>query len=220
MRRILHVFHGRHTAAHGPFGTAPLDVRGFRGADVSFWRGKGASAFGFTFEESVDQIAWTLCAGADADRDPGADTEDTLRLVFRRPYLRLRANASDLTSLWAVGSFDPNPLFEGAPSGIETASVDLGGYANNLVRFEDSGNDYAFVSLDTDGIAVVRIDDAGRPGGIVHLATIEDSTLGTKRIAGGASDALTVVDGLLVSVAIGSGRVDASGHGVTVFDAA
>jgi len=205
------------TAVHGQSKTAPLDVRGFPGADVSLWRGKGTSAFGLTFEESSDQASWRLCAGADTARDPGADTEEALRLVFRLPHVRLSVEAEDMTSFWALGSFDPNPLFGGAPRGIETAAVDVGGRANNLALFEDSGTQYMFASLGEGGIAIVRVDDAASPGGLVHLATMDATTLAV--IAGGSSDALAVVDGFLVSVAIGPGRVDVNGHGVTVFDA-
>ncbi|HLE97903.1 MAG TPA: hypothetical protein VI997_11075, partial [Candidatus Thermoplasmatota archaeon] len=203
MRRILHVFHGRPTAVHGQSKTAPLDVRGFPGADVSLWRGKGTSAFGLTFEESSDQASWRLCAGADTARDPGADTEEALRLVFRLPHVRLSVEAEDMTSFWALGSFDPNPLFGGAPRGIETAAVDVGGRANNLALFEDSGTQYMFASLGEGGIAIVRVDDAASPGGLVHLATMDATTLAV--IAGGSSDALAVVDGFLVSVAIAEG---------------
>ena len=213
----------------GEYVTPPLDVSEFETSTWNLWRGAlvGGSDVGFTFEESSGSGDWTTCPGADEDHDPGANSESRVSVHHHRRWFRLRVSLPDsgsMVSYWVAGHFNRPPLPDNLAKAFETASVveDDGadGYLNNVCTATVGATEYAFVSAGTDGIHIIEVEDIQSPGGLTYLATISSSTIGGgKEIAGDRSDALAIVDNThLVSLAIGSGAVDANSNGVTVFD--
>lgn len=102
----------RYTGLSGAtkFKTAALDVNDYANAAVNIWRGKllTGTFFGFTFEESTDQINWTVCGGTTAI-DPGENTEAQVVAHLQKRWFRL---VIDLTgtnpggTCWAVGALE------------------------------------------------------------------------------------------------------------------
>lgn len=123
----------RHTTlagltVNGDFTTGAMDVTPYSRAVVTTWRGKivgpapsdsnpATPAFLVWFEESTDQMTWTLCAGSPNGGDPGtvAGTTPDFRyeagqtqypVSLTKRWFRLRVRlfaAANVASCWAVG---------------------------------------------------------------------------------------------------------------------
>jgi hypothetical protein len=97
---------GAHT-----FTSIALDVTNYVKAYVSVWRGAmtGTSpTFSVSFEESTDQVNWTVCTGGTA-ADPGADTEAQYTPDLKKRYFRIKVvlgGTSPAGSCWAMGSLE------------------------------------------------------------------------------------------------------------------
>jgi hypothetical protein len=95
------------------FSTIALDATQFQNAIVNVWRGKlvGSTTPGFTlwFEESTDQVVWTVCDGSPGGPgggDPGENDETQYTLALRKRWFRVQVllgGADNVVSCWAVG---------------------------------------------------------------------------------------------------------------------
>jgi len=104
----------RYTGLSGAtkFKTAALDVNDYANAAVNLWRGKfltGTTFFRSTFEESTDQINWTVCGGTTASFDPGEDAEAQVVAHLQKRWFRLvleLTGTSPGVTCWAVGALE------------------------------------------------------------------------------------------------------------------
>jgi hypothetical protein len=87
------------TGAHA-FTTIAMEVTDYQKAIVNVWRGTltGGGAYAISFEESTDQVRWTVCTSGGAS-DPGADAEAQYTPDITKRWFRCTLV---LTS-WAVG---------------------------------------------------------------------------------------------------------------------
>ena len=96
-----------YSGASTQFATVGMDVSEYEKAVLSFWRSVGANLATFTinFEESMDQITWTTCAGG-AFTDPGAATEAQYLPVLSKRWFRVTINltgANAVATCWCIG---------------------------------------------------------------------------------------------------------------------
>ena len=99
-------------AGNTVFTTIAMDVTQYETAILNVWRGKivgtetGAPPVKFWFQESTDQVNWTLCTGSAADDDPGENLEEQYTLTLKKRWFRINVqlgNANNVLSCWAVG---------------------------------------------------------------------------------------------------------------------
>lgn len=91
------------------FTTVGMDVSEYEKAVVSFWRTAGMNVAGLqtiTFEESMDQLHWTTCAGGPFT-DPGAVTEAQFQPELTKRWFRvnvtLNVAANGAITCWCLG---------------------------------------------------------------------------------------------------------------------
>lgn len=91
------------------FTTVGMDVSEYEKAVVSFWRTAGMNVAGLqtiTFEESMDQLTWTTCAGGPFT-DPGALTEAQFQPELTKRWFRvsvtLNVTGNGAITLWCLG---------------------------------------------------------------------------------------------------------------------
>ena len=99
----------RYSTYAGPttFTTIGMDVSEYEKAIVSYWRSVGANlgTIAVSFEESMDQITWTACAGGPYT-DPGASTEAQFQPVISKRWFRVTiilTGANSVCSCWCIG---------------------------------------------------------------------------------------------------------------------
>jgi len=99
----------RYTTISGAttFTTIAMDVTDYEKAVVDFWRSAGSNLATLTinFEESMDQVTWTTCAGG-AFTDPGANSQTQFvpQLTKRWFRITLAPTASNcVVTLWCIG---------------------------------------------------------------------------------------------------------------------
>jgi hypothetical protein len=93
------------------FVTVGMDVTDYSMAIVNVWRGGviGATTPGvlFYFQESTDQVNWTICAGTSSSgQTPGANAEAQYNATLTKRWFRIKAvlgGADNAVSCWAVG---------------------------------------------------------------------------------------------------------------------
>jgi hypothetical protein len=89
------------------FTTIGMDVTEYEKAIVSFWRSNGANfgSIAITFEESMDQLNWTTCAGGPFT-DPGAGNEGQFQPELTKRWFRIKVTpggANVVVSCWCIG---------------------------------------------------------------------------------------------------------------------
>jgi hypothetical protein len=99
----------RYTTLSGntTFTTIAMDVTDYEKAVVDFWRSAGAALIGLTiaFEESMDQVTWTPCAGGPFT-DPGANSQTQFLPELTKRWFRISVTpsaASCVVTLWCIG---------------------------------------------------------------------------------------------------------------------
>src|SRR5213593_1920507 len=83
-------------ATGASFTTVGMVVSDYEKAVVSFWRSAGVNLSGaqtIAFEESMDQLTWTTCAGGPFT-DPGANTEGQFQPVLSKRWFRINITLS------------------------------------------------------------------------------------------------------------------------------
>lgn len=95
---------------NGTFKTVPLDVNDYANAIVNIARGPlgAGSSFYAVFEESTDQISWTICGGTTGGFDP-ADGEAQVVAHLQKRWFRIRVGVSGSgygVTCWAVGGLE------------------------------------------------------------------------------------------------------------------
>jgi len=214
----------------GDFETIAMNVAAFQGAEIFAWRGPivGGGTFGISFEESTDLRTWQACDGVEPDTDPGANLEALYRPRFSQRYFRLRvalAGGSPVVTCYAFGYLLLRPQVddqsEETINASEVAALDdadgLPGEVRSVAVATCASQTLAFVTAGTGGVHIVDVTDPTSPS---VLGTINNQSLtAPAELAGRRVDTLAVIDGCayLVCGAIGSGAVDSSGNGVTVF---
>jgi hypothetical protein len=89
------------------FTTIGMDVTEYEQAIVSFWRSIGANFVAMTiaFEESMDQLNWTTCAGGPFTT-PAAGVEAQFSPLLSKRWFRIRINpsaANVVVTCWCIG---------------------------------------------------------------------------------------------------------------------
>jgi hypothetical protein len=93
------------------FVTVGMDVTDYANAIVNVWRGPltgtNTPAVLFYFQESTDQVNWTICAGTSGSgQTPGSGQEAQYTATLTKRWFRLRAVLSGTdpaVTCWAVG---------------------------------------------------------------------------------------------------------------------
>jgi hypothetical protein len=95
------------------FSTAGMEVSQYTQAILGAWRGKllgtATPTFGFTVEESTDQLSWTECSGTNTSEDPGEETEMQIVATLSKRWFRLTASLTGTdpsVTCWALGFFE------------------------------------------------------------------------------------------------------------------
>jgi hypothetical protein len=110
-------FAGRHV-----YTTLPVDVSEFSRAILTCWRGPmgpdsdpASVSIGFTCQESIDQVNWSICAGTNASNyDPGEDAEGVVLATLTKRWFRVRASFTASATVqdeirmtcWSVGHLE------------------------------------------------------------------------------------------------------------------
>jgi hypothetical protein len=90
------------------FITIGMDVTDYESATVSFWRGPFVGtgvAITINFEESMDQLTWTVCTGGPY-LDPGAAIEGQFIPLISKRWFRIRvtvAGTNPVVTCWCIG---------------------------------------------------------------------------------------------------------------------
>jgi hypothetical protein len=97
------------------FTTIAMDVTQYESAILNVWRGTivgtptGSPPVKFWFEESTDQVVWTVCTGSPGGAtggDPGDNTEAQYTMTLAKRWFRVKVQlglADNILSCWAVG---------------------------------------------------------------------------------------------------------------------
>ena len=94
------------------FITIAMDVTPYVKATLNVWRatliGSSSPTFGIYFEESTDQIGWSLCAVSPSGHDPGAHTETQYVVTLAKRWFRTRVTLGGdaVATCWCVGFFE------------------------------------------------------------------------------------------------------------------
>ena len=99
----------RYTTLSGAttFTTIAMDVTDYEQAVVDFWRSAGSnlSTLTISFEESMDQVIWSVCAGGPYT-DPGANAQSQFTPALSKRWFRISVapTASNcVVTLWCIG---------------------------------------------------------------------------------------------------------------------
>lgn len=99
----------RYTTLSGAttFTTIAMDVTDYEKAVVDYWRSAGAQLVALTinFEESMDQVTWSTCAGGPFN-DPGANAQSQFSPVLSKRWFRITVapTAADcVVTMWCIG---------------------------------------------------------------------------------------------------------------------
>lgn len=89
------------------FSTIGMDVTDYEKATGSFWRAPFAVGVAITilFEESMDQLYWSVCAGGPFT-DPGASVEGQFVPIITKRWFRITitlAGANPVATCWCIG---------------------------------------------------------------------------------------------------------------------
>ncbi len=96
------------------FTTTPMDVTPYQEAFITVWRASlvGPSAPGPTlalkcwFEESIDQVGWTVCAGSPGGVGPTDNQQARYGVTLTKRWLRMRAklaHQNNIVTCYAIG---------------------------------------------------------------------------------------------------------------------
>jgi len=101
-------------AGDGDYTSIPIDVSAYEGGELVAWRGKlvgpdaGTGSVSVTFQESSDQVTWSICAGT-ASGTLSENTETQFVPAFKMAWMRVKvtltAGTGDLpiVSCYVVG---------------------------------------------------------------------------------------------------------------------
>jgi hypothetical protein len=99
-------------AASGTYSTIAMDVTEYQNAILNVWRNAGvgtAPTFGIKFEESTDQVSWSVCSvtpSGGPNYDPGADSEGQYIAALKKRWFRVSiilGGTGAVVMCWAVG---------------------------------------------------------------------------------------------------------------------
>ena len=100
-------------AATGTYSTIAMDVTEYQNAILNVWRGTavggGGSPYAIKFEESTDQVSWSVCSvtpSGGPNYDPGADSEAQYVAALKKRWFRVSVilgASGPVVMSWAVG---------------------------------------------------------------------------------------------------------------------